>query len=362
MATVLLVLKIIGIVLLCILLFVIGFIILLLALPFRYKVIAKKTECDSDKITDALKAEVHITWLLHLIHLGVIYEKKTDLWLKVLGIKFFKKNLLGDKRKEEDEGLDFPDEEYFGDDEIEAEDPKDSGNKSDKQSDEDDKSKSKVLNKLDQDFKESKDNEKSDSEKEVDDNVKSVNKSDEVYDETDFSDSDDFNKENESKEKSDIFDRIEDFLENLSDKTEIVLEKTENFLSKPEEAADKIIDTYDYYSHLLGTKGAEISIEFLKTELIKILKSLKPTRGYVEFDFASTDPEKTAKIYEIYGSVLAFLPKKSKIYIDSEDDHLYFDIRIKGNIYLGFLIFHGLKILLNKRLKKFIKLLKREEK
>ncbi len=346
-AVLLTILKIIGIVLLCIIGFILLVLLALLIIPFRYRVNARKIETESDKIIDAIKAEIHVTWLLHFVHVGVIFDKVLDLWIKVLGIKLVKRRLWDgpkpkDHKKEYDDDSYWPDDfdEDFGE-EVPAVSEKDIDTDTLVESISEDSSLKKPSDVLKSDEKIT---------------VNEVS-SEKKKDEEDASD-----KETSKNDEKDIFDKIGEGIERLEEKVVNGLDKLSELAEKPEEFIDKAVDTYDYYTHLLGTKGAEKSIDFLKEEVLKILKSLRPRKGKVYIDFASTDPEKTAKIYELYGCLLGILPKKSKVYIDFDDDRLYFDITIKGNIYLGYVVIHGLKILFNKRLKKFIKLLKREEK
>ena len=346
-AVLLTILKIIGIVLLCIIGFILLVLLALLIIPFRYRVNARKIETESDKIIDAIKAEIHVTWLLHFVHVGVIFDKVLDLWIKVLGIKFVKRRLWDgpkpkDHKKEYDDDSYWPDDfdEDFGE-EVPAVSKKDIDTDTLVESISEDSSLKKPSDVLKSDEKIT---------------VNEVS-SEKKKDEDDASD-----KKTSKNDEKNIFDKIGEGIERLEEKVVNGLDKLSELAEKPEEFIDKAVDTYDYYTHLLGTKGAEKSIDFLKEEVLKILKSLRPRKGKVYIDFASTDPEKTAKIYELYGCLLGILPKKSKVYIDFDDDRLYFDITIKGNIYLGYVVIHGLKILFNKRLKKFIKLLKREEK
>ena len=361
-AVLLTILKITGIVLLCILGFVLLVLLALLIIPFRYRINGRKTETESDKILDALKAEIHVTWLLHFAHASVIFDRGLDLWIKILGIKFIKKNLWnGPKPKDHNKDAD-EDDSYWPDDfdedftdEYEKQ-PEITEDTTDKES-------------VNEPEKESVNEPEKESVNEPE--KESVNES--VKDSIKESDSEDVvnkekapegkslkeeNKKSKETGKSSAKNDEKDIFDRIGEKTEEISE----LLEKPEEFVDKAVDTYDYYSHLLGTKGAEKSIEFLKEETLKILKSLRPRKSCVYVDFASTDPEKTAKVYELYGCLLGIMPKKSKVYIDFDDDRLYFDITLKGNIYLGYIIIHGLKILLNKRIKKFIKLLKREDK
>ena len=340
-AVLLTILKITGIVLLCILGFVLLVPLTLLIIPFRYRINGRKTETESDKILDALKAEIHVTWLLHFAHIGVIFDRVLDLWIKILGIKFIKKNLWnGPKPKDHNKNV-ADDESYWPDDFDE--DFPDEPAEYEKQPEitEDSTDKESVNESLKESIKESDSEDAGNKEKAPE--GKSLKEDSKKSKKT--------GERSAQSDEKDIFDRIGEKIEKISE-----------LLEKPEEFVDKAVDTYDYYTHLLGTKGAEKSIEFLKEETLKILKSLRPRKSCAYVDYASTDPEKTAKVYELYGCLLGIMPKKSKVYIDFDDDRLYFDITLKGNIYLGYIVIHGLKIILNKRLKKFIKLLKMDDK
>ncbi len=371
-AVLLTILKIIGIVLLCIIGFILLVLLALLIIPFRYRVNARKIETESDKIIDAIKAEIHVTWLLHFVHVGVIFDKVLDLWIKVLGIKFVKRRLWDgpkpkDHKKEYDDDSYWPDDfdEDFGE-EVPAVNEKSVNSEAFTESISEDSSLEEVSYDKGLDTKNSVNEITSDKKIEVDDtSAKKAYKEETSINETSdkkTSEKESSNHETSKNDEKDIFDKIGEGIERLGEKVVNGLDKLSELAEKPEEFIDKAVDTYDYYTHLLGTKGAEKSIDFLKEEVLKILKSLRPRKGKVYIDFASTDPEKTAKIYELYGCLLGILPKKSKVYIDFDEDRLYFDITINGNIYLGYVVIHGLKILFNKRLKKFIKLLKREEK
>ena len=67
-------------------------------------------------------------------------------------------------------------------------------------------------------------------------------------------------------------------------------------------------------------------------------------------------------MWEIYGIVMPFLPGKNRINIGFDEEVLRFKIMVKGRIFLGYIGLIGLQILFNKKVKKFIKLLKREDK
>ena len=101
---------------------------------------------------------------------------------------------------------------------------------------------------------------------------------------------------------------------------------------------------------------------FLKEKIIKLLKHICPRKCKIDFDYSSEDPDKAGKMWEIYGIVMPFLPGKNRINIGFDEEVLRFKIMVKGRIFLGYVGLIGLQILLNKKVKKFIKLLKREDK
>ena len=92
-----------------------------------------------------------------------------------------------------------------------------------------------------------------------------------------------------------------------------------------------------------------------------ILKHLKPYKVKIDLAHAAEDPEKVAKMYQYYGMALPFLPKDAQFASDFGEDKMEFGVKMKGRFFLFYLVFHVLKLILNKKVKKFIKLVKRED-
>ena len=81
MAVFLSVLRIIGIVLLCILAAILLMILLVLFVPFRYRVDAGKE--------DKLHARARVHWLLYFVIVDLLYDDGINMRLKILGIPFY---------------------------------------------------------------------------------------------------------------------------------------------------------------------------------------------------------------------------------------------------------------------------------
>ena len=88
LAVILDILKIIGILLLCIVVFLLVFLLLLLFYPFSYCVNLKKEE--------QLTGKIILSWLLHFLALEVIYREGVNIRVKLVGIPVY------DKRKQEE--------------------------------------------------------------------------------------------------------------------------------------------------------------------------------------------------------------------------------------------------------------------
>ncbi|MBR5357056.1 MAG: hypothetical protein IK121_09080, partial [Lachnospiraceae bacterium] len=87
MAVVLTILKIIGIVLLCVITLALFLIALVLFVPIRYRISAKRSDAKSDPT-----AGIRATYLLHILCAGFVYDKETDRYVKVFGIRLKKKD------------------------------------------------------------------------------------------------------------------------------------------------------------------------------------------------------------------------------------------------------------------------------
>lgn len=353
-STILTILKVIGIVLLWILGIVLALVLLILFWPYRYKVNVAKN--------DSFSAKINLNYFFHFISAWVIYDKSLyegglNIRLKVLGIPIYD-HLKHKAKKTSEQSDDLNDLDEF--DSFEELDNTDS--KADSKIDKSETLDNKINNK---DIA---------SDNDLSRNSESllVEESDELNKNEVESDISIDLKDNDVSKKS-LFDKLSDFIENTKDKIEnkiiVILEKINTFFEKLEKASDDVADkiddlinTYDYYEKLFSKKGTEWVIQYLKKKILCILKSIRPRYGKVYIKYGSDDPGKVGKMFEYYALALPFLPKKSKFIASYEEDVLNFDVLIKGRVILGYIAIIALQVFLNRKLRKFIKLLKREGK
>ena len=350
MGTFLGILKIVGIVLLCILAFLLAAVLLILFVPYRYKVHGQKK--------DGISAYAKVTWLLHFVVVLLTYDDGINLRIKILGIPFYDKKKRAQKAKLKEEKA------------REKERLKARRKKKDPLPDE----------------KEEKEPESAEDKTEEVNTAAAENETLSGSEEAakDSTDGDgDHADTGKKKSLKDIFTRKKkisffEWLDEIADKTEDILydlpdmieeggdvlfEKLEGIKAK----VSSLFDTIEYYHRLLGSEGAEWVYEYVKKHVIGILKAVKPTRFDAEVNIADDDPAAVAKVYEYEVFAMPFIElirgRRGKVYVNAYQDDKYFDFEadLRGRVLLFALAWHGALILFNKKVKYFIKRLKREE-
>lgn len=165
------------------------------------------------------------------------------------------------------------------------------------------------------------------------------------------------NKAKKQRKRS-FFTRLQGWL----DKMEQLPDKIDDILSNWEKKLEHYLDTYIYYDNLLHKPGTEKVLLLLKSHGLAILKSLRIRSGKIDISIGTTEPQTYGRIMQLYAILSLLLPKNTRVDVQYVEDS-YKEIHIKGRglICIGYLVVHALAILLNKKFKKFISLLKREE-
>ncbi len=358
MGTFLGVLKIVGIVLLCILAFLLAVFLLILFVPYRYKVHSQKK--------DGISAYAKVTWLLHFVVVLLTYDDGINLRIKILGIPFYDKKKRAQKAKLKEEKA------------REKERLKARRKKKDPLPDEkEEKEPESAEDKTEEVNTAAAENETlSGSEEGAKDSA------DEDRDSTEPKEGKSAEK-NKKKSLKDIFTRKKkisffEWLDEIADKTEDILYDLPDMIEEGgdvlfeklegiKEKVSSLFDTIEYYHRLLGSEGAEWVYEYVKKHVIGILKAVKPTRFDAEVNIADDDPAAVAKVYEYEVFAMPFIElirgRRGKVYVNAYQDKKYFDFEadLRGRVLLFALAWHGALILFNKKVKYFIKRLKREE-
>ena len=101
-------------------------------------------------------------------------------------------------------------------------------------------------------------------------------------------------------------------------------------------------------------------IKLLILKLKRLIRAVRPRKVRGHLDYGSTDPSTTGKvlacaavIYPWYGNNIAIDP-------DFENERLAFDMDLKGRIYLCVVAKVMLQLYFNRKVKRFIRIMKKE--
>ena len=299
MAVFLTILKIIGIVLLCIICLILLVLSLILFVPVRYRIRADKEDAGDD-----LRAFGQVTYLLHILTGRFIYDKETDCFIKLFGIRIWPKK----EKKPQKKSRSVDDEPVaVGDDKEKtaAESPDlqaiSSGQDYTVDWNEDDDS--------------------------------ALSRSEDPPDEA---------------EDKDLFDIIESILEKIQSRYDSFSDKYVSFAAR-----------LRYWDKMANDPGNRNAVAYIKDIGIRLLKRIMPRtiKGYVHF--GSDDPATLGKILVYISLIYPMLPRKLKIDPDFENADLYGNVDIKGNIRLITIGVAALKVILNRDCRRMWRLYKK---
>lgn len=335
LAVILDILKIIGIILLCIIAALLIIILLVLFCPWRYCVDVKKEE--------KLTGKAAVSWLLVLLRAEVIYQGAVNLRIRVLGIPIYDKLKREAKAAERQEKA------------AAKQQKKEAGTKDKKRSDGEEQT-------VQPDIAAA-----SVEEDELTENTLSENASPKK--ESTIKDSGKDTKKGKSRHKKVWWEFPQYFFELLMGWAEKLLEMLLNLpelIEGPTERLEKkiasVIGKAEYYTKLFRKKGSQWVIDYLKLRIFKILKHIRPRNARIDLYYAADDPAKVADMMAYYGMALPWLPKHTNFTAELGEPRLEGSIRIKGRVCLIVLLWHGLAIWLNKKVKTFLKLFKEGQK
>lgn len=331
LAVILDILKIIGILLLCIVIFLLVVLLLLLFYPFSYRVNLKKEE--------QLTGKIILSWLLHFLALEVVYREGVNIRVKLVGIPVY------DKLKREEKT-------------ARREEKK---KQTEKKADDNGK------------MPELKAAEAIESEEEghVTRGLEYEALDREPVEETekkkDHTEKDGQTGRDKKKKKRSwwefplyFFDLLKDSLEKLADWLLELPWKLEDLVDHLEEKIISLTEAVEYYSRLFQKKGSKWVYDFLKKELTHLLKHLAPKRSDINIYYANEDPAKVADMMAYYGMALPFLPKHTRFTAELGEARLEGTAKIKGRFFLAVIGWHLIRIYFNKKVRIFLKLMKRE--
>ena len=315
LAVVLKILQIIGIVLLCILGFVLVMLILVLVLPVRYSIdVSKMPE-------EKLKARMKITYFFGIVRALATYEDIFEVNAKVLWFKIFSMKIPD---KDED------------DEEVSLDDLDDA---------------------IDDEFTDSEDeqplqeyNPGSEDENNVD-----IGSDDEFTDESEISDDADYD--------TDISDDTADYDSDMSD------DEDEGPLAKLKYKFDEICDKIDkvrseirYYYNIYNSNEGKNTLRNTGKHLKKLIRKLLPRKISANVTYGFSSPDLTGKVYGIYCLIADRFSRDSEVLPDFDREIFEGRIKARGYFNLWGILINVIAIVLNKDAIKIIKSVKRHMK
>lgn len=126
---------------------------------------------------------------------------------------------------------------------------------------------------------------------------------------------------------------------------------------------DKIKDIYETVTYYIGILKEEDTKELLAHilyRMFRILKSIRPLKIAGTLQIGTGSPDTTGYIMALYGMLSPHLGKNLSVTPNFEDKILEGNLYIKGHITLGVLVYHMIRVVLDRRLRVFIKKIKRE--
>lgn len=373
------VLAVIGKILLVLLGTILVLLLLILLVPFRYKATAKKQEKE-------LKAEASVSWLLRFVYFKLTFlDKKLSFELRILGIPIFRllkwvKKLLssvkgkkGRKKKPaetaEPAAVAKPEEET----QIEADSVAETVEAGQTEADAATETAEEVQVETDP-VAEATEETQTETNPVAETTEETQTERDSVAETTeegtvDGADIDDAagteGSENQEVPKKGIKDKIVGIFRKIGailqklfklpgtviKKIQALLEKLKGIKKKAEGLLKKAQELIE----LLKSDLFKAVFVRVKKELIAILRHILPRKLWGWIEFGASDPATTGEVLAVAGMLYPVMPRKLMLYPDFENTVLNLDVSLGGRIRLVVLLFHGVKILLDKNVRRLIK-------
>ncbi len=349
----LLILKIIGIVLLCILGLLLLGIACALFVPVRYRIEAVRKEgAEEPPVTVTVK----VTWLLHFINVLVRFNGSLSARIRLLFITVFrlpKKEKRGGRKKagETESGRDrekrrkgkaaepAKSEGTAAKDITFAADVKAESKKGEEETE------------RRQNFEESR------QDKEITATVMTEG------DEKETAKADDREGVEESDKKPGLLDKlrvIPEILRSILAKIKDIFENIQYTIQNICDKIRSVLDNIVYYRDVIEGETFQRSYALCKKELLAIVKSLKPNKFEAAFVVGTDDPASTGEILAVCGMLYPILGPQVNVVGDFERKRLEGRVFIKGKLRLFNLIRAAVRIYFNKDIRKLYGLLKKE--
>jgi len=325
LSVVLKILSILGILLLCLLGLAVLMILLALFFPVSYKLTGKK---DTERMTAGARA----SWLFGLLRVSFDYPEPGRFFVKVLAFTVFDSGKATGGKAEKTSGS--PEERNRKGDvaakkEEQAEKKQKQTKEEQKQAEEEQKQTKEEQKQAEEEQKQTKEEQKQAEEKQ-EETTAGANQEQQAADAGQEASSFLFKKIEKIKYTiCSIYDKIKNIWENISYYMELLQEE----------------ETKQLFSHVVLRLG-------------KILKSIRPRHIRGQVLFGTGSPDTTGYAYGVYGMLSPILGSRLLVTPDFTGAVLEGDLFLSGHITVFTILWNGLKVLSDKKLRRFIRKMK----
>lgn len=124
---------------------------------------------------------------------------------------------------------------------------------------------------------------------------------------------------------------------------------------------ENIRDNVEYYKERLTAEENRLFLKRTKERIFAVLKSIKPKVLTARIVCGTGSPDTTGYVCAVYGMLYPVIEDRISFTADFENKVLDGELSVKGKVRVATLVRHGIKILLDKQLKVFLKEMKRED-
>lgn len=337
------ILKIIGILLLCLLGTLVFCIFCALFVPVCYRIEAVREEGEGKP---PVILRVKVTWLLHFVNLIVRFDGSLLVRARIMMITLFrlpKKEKKERKRKRRKKKRD----------EQEEKEKNAAGEQNEKP--EYEKTAAQTEQESTADQKESETRSAQVKETSAETRIPEI--SEDRLDESTMT------SEKEADEKPSIWDRLRaiwEILRGIFLKIRSLFENIQYTIQKFCDKIKSVSDTIEYYRGVMEGEAFQRSFALCKGELLRIGKSLKPQKFQAKLLVGMDDPADTGQILAVCGMLYPLLGKYMDVAGDFERKRLEGHVFVKGKIRFFTFLRAAVKVYFNKDIRKLYKLLKKE--
>ena len=326
LAGVLTFLKILGIILLCVIGFILLLLLLILFVPVRYRIDSSIPRTDLEKGFDVEKiyAKVSFSWLLHILSGGIVYPENKQFEVRLFGIRIFplrKKNEKADNKDNKDEG----------------------------------KPSSGVV-----EMSNIPESDHVEAAKEEADSVETDTAEAEVSEKEETNPSDEAAAGKESDEEaSDEPRSFLDVLWNIIDKVANILETPQNVFEKIQYTISRVCGKISMIKTTVENDIFKRAFDLVKRKLLRIIKMILPDKCNIRLGLGTGDPAQTAELVGIFGAMYPFLFNKVSFEPDFDEKVIEMDAHLKGHITVFTIVYSAAVCFFNKDVKKVIRRFKK---